>query len=557
MLRSLVIENLAIVTRLELDFSTGMTAFTGETGAGKSIMIDALMLAMGGRADASVIRSGHTHCSVSALFTFEPHSEPAAWLHQHDLNPDNTDEIWLRRVIYTEGRSKSYINGQPFPLQKIKQLSECLLDIHGQHQHQRLLKPATHRIQLDHYAAHHDLLSTVNTCYKTHQNLKQDLTRAEAQVTDQAHADFLRFQINDLQSLKLEPNELNTLNQEHQCLHHAKSYLDALERIQTHLHDSHDTAPTATELLHHVTHDLEILPDNNPHIQTARELIQTALIQCDEASAEISHFTRLVQLDPERLETIEVRLSLLHDAARKYHTEPEQLHDKLETLEQEEASLEHAKAQQGEMRAACNKAEEAYQHAAHALHLSRKKHAKKLETDITQTLRQLGIADGVIRIQFTPLETMQPHGLDKVEYHVSTNPGVPPDALAKIASGGELSRISLAIQVITAKRASTPTLFFDEVDVGIGGATAARVGQLLRELGARLQVFCVTHQPQVAATAHHHMLVTKHTDKTHTFSEVKALKAPEKITEIARMLGGLHITDETRQHAEALLLEHV
>ena len=463
--------------------------------------------------------------------------------------------MWLRRVIYTEGRSKSYINGQPFPLQKIKQLSECLLDIHGQHQHQRLLKPTTHRVQLDQYAAHHDALSAVHTCYKTYQSLRQDLTRAEAQVTDQTHADFLRFQIHDLQALKLEPDELNSLNQEHQCLHHAKSYLEALERIQVHLHDNHDETPAATELLHHVMHDLDTLPDKNPHIQTARELIQTALIQCEEATTEIEHFTRLVQLDPERLETIETRLSLLHDAARKYHTEPEHLHEKLTQLEQEEASLEHAKAAQGKLRAACDAAKDAYQNAAHTLHLSRKKHAKKLEADITQTLIQLGIANGIINIQFTPLETMHPHGLDKVEYHVSTNPGVPPDALAKIASGGELSRISLAIQVITAKRASTPTLFFDEVDVGIGGATAARVGQLLRELGARLQVFCVTHQPQVAATAHHHMVVTKHTDKTHTFSDVTVLETHEKITEIARMLGGLHITDETRQHAEALLLE--
>ncbi len=263
-----------------------------------------------------------------------------------------------------------------------------------------------------------------------------------------------------------------------------------------------------------------------------------------------------MQLDPERLHVIETRLSLLHDMARKYHVEPDELASKLSTLEDEANKLEHAEEAQRHLQAAFDKAVLDYQKAAKALNTSRLKHAKKLEADITGMLKQLGIGQGVINIVFTPLEAIQPHGLDKIEYYVSTNPGVPPDALAKIASGGELSRISLAIQVITAKRASTPTLFFDEVDVGIGGATAARVGQLLRTLGERLQVFCVTHQPQVAATAHHHLVVKKHANQTHTFSEVITLKPDEKITEIARMMGGLHITDETRKHAESLLHEH-
>ncbi|MDX2345748.1 MAG: DNA repair protein RecN [Legionella sp.] len=550
MLLSLVIENLAIVKRLELDFSEGMTAFTGETGAGKSIMIDALMLAMGGRTDASIVRSGEQKCTVSALFSFEANSEPALWLKSHDLyesTPDTPDEVYLNRVITTEGRSKAYINGQLLPLQKIKAFSELLLDIHGQHQHQRLLKPATHRIQLDQYANHPGLLDAVLSAYQTWHALKQEKIAAESQPTDAAHADFLAYQINELEALNLLVDEVTTLNQEHQCLHHAKSYLEDISSIHT---------LNIQEQLYRITQHFNALPEDNPHLKTARELIDSANIQCEEALHELESFTRMVQLDPERLQAVEARLSVLHDMARKYHIEPDALITKLDSLKADALKLEQAEATQARLQEALDNAELNYQNAAKTLHTSRQKYAKKLETDITTMLKQLDIKHGVIEIKITPLESMQPHGLDKVEYYVSTNPGVPPDALAKIASGGELSRISLAIQVITAKRASTPTLFFDEVDVGIGGATAARVGKLLRTLGERLQVFCVTHQPQVAATAHHHLVVKKHANQTHTFSEVVTLTPDEKITEISRMLGGLNITKETRQHAEALLLEH-
>ena len=555
MLRSLLIDNLAIVTHLELDLSEGMTAFTGETGAGKSIMIDALMLAMGGRADASVIRAGETKCSVSALFTFEPGSEPALWLEEHDLLDADGDEIWLRRVIHTEGRSKSYINGQPFPLQKVKALSELLLDIHGQHQHQRLLKPATHRVQLDQYAHHPELLQRVAELHRTCQKLKQNMAAANAHATDQAHADLLGYQLDELRDLNLQENEVAELNHEHVTLHHAKTYLEEIEHIKRTLLGD-DNTESIQQNLHHIIQQLNNLPGKHPRVLAAAEFIQTALIQCDEASSEIECFASEVHLDPERLQTVETRLSALHQAARKYHVEADQLLAKQHALEQEQASLAQLEEQQAHLQQAFDAAHADYEQAALLLRDSRKKHAKNLEKDITGMLQQLDIAQGIVRVMMTPLDAMQPHGLDRVEYFVSTNPGIPPDALAKIASGGELSRISLGIQVITARRASTPTLFFDEVDVGIGGATAARVGQLLRTLGSRLQVFCVTHQAQVAAAAHHHMLVKKHSDKTHTFSEVLTLGSDAKISEIARMLGGLHMNEETENHAKALLLEH-
>ena len=555
MLRSLLIENLAIVTRLELDFSEGMTAFTGETGAGKSIMIDALLLAMGGRADASVIRTGEQSCSVSALFTFEPGSEPALWLEEHDLFEPGSDEIWLRRVIHAEGRSKSYVNGQPLPLGKVKALSELLLDIHGQHQHQRLLKPSTHRMQLDQYAHHPELLKNVAHLYQTCQKLKQDMAAADAHATDQAHVDLLHYQLEELQSLNLQANEMDELDQEHSALHHAKTYLEEIEHIKSMLFGDDNTA-SIQQNLHQIMQQLHRLPGKHPRIEAAAEFIQNAVIQCEEASTEIECFAREVHLDPERLQAVEARLSVLHQAARKYHVKPEALLEKQHALEHEQANLAHFEEQQSQIKQAFEVAQTNYKHAAELLRQSRQQHAQHLEADITGMLQQLGMAHGVVRVMITPTDTMQPHGLDRVEYFVTTNPGMPPDALAKIASGGELSRISLAIQVITARRASTPTLFFDEVDVGIGGATAARVGQLLRALGTRLQVFCVTHQPQVAAAAHHHLVVKKHSNDTHTFSEVLTLSPEAKVEEIARMLGGLHITAETQNHAKALLLEH-
>ena len=455
-----------------------------------------------------------------------------------------------------EGRSKSYINGHPLPLNKVKTLSELLLDIHGQHQHQRLLKPATHRVQLDQYAHHPELLQNVTDLYQTCQNLKHNMAVANRQATDQAHADLLRYQLEELHALALQKNEVAELHQEHATLHHAKTYLEEIEHIQSILLGDDDTA-SIQQNLHQIMKKLHHLPGKHPRVEAAAEFIQTALIQCEEASSEIEYFANEVLLDPDRLHDVEVRLSTLHQAARKYHVEADQLLVKQHQLEQEQINLEQCEEQQAHLKQAFERAHAQYEQAALLLRKSRKQHAKQLEADITDMLQQLGIAHAMIRVMITPSDTMQPHGLDRVEYFVSTNPGIPPDALAKIASGGELSRISLGIQVITARRASTPTLFFDEVDVGIGGATAARVGQLLRALGNRLQVFCVTHQPQVAAAAHHHILVKKHSDDTQTFSEVLTLDAKAKVEEIARMLGGLSMTKETHDHAKSLLLEHV
>ena len=550
MLTSLSIENFAIVSHLELDFSKGLTAFTGETGAGKSIMIDALMLGLGGRADASVIRGNAEKCEICACFHIDPNSLPALWLKEHDISSED-GEIFLRRVIYAEGRSKSYINGQPFPLQKIKELSEMLVDIHGQHQHQTLLQHATHRKQLDQYANHQLLQNDVYRLYNQCQSTKLALQSLQHEKSADEQAILLQEQIDELNLLASKEGEMQALHEEHQRLHHALEYLEETQKFAELL--SGDEHHNICMGLSQALQILSLFPKEQSHIKNANELINTALIQCDEALNEMHKFREQVQLDPERLQVVEERISELHQAARKYHVDASQLPRHTLYLEEKRQCLQDAEIELKKLQQQYTKELSDYNEAALKLRSSRQAHAEKLAEEISASIRQLGMPKGYVTLNITPLETMHAHGLDKVEYHVCTNPGMAPDTIAKIASGGELSRIGLAIHVITAQRGATPTLLFDEVDVGIGGATAALVGQLLRNLGERLQVFCVTHQPQVASSAHHHFVVEKLVENEQTFSNVISLSEPQKINEIARMLGGLTITEQTRSHARELL----
>lgn len=552
MLTALRIENFAIVKQLELDFDGGMTAFTGETGAGKSIMIDALLLALGGRAETSAIRPGEQKCDISAVFQIEAHSEPALWLKEHDIDCEQGD-VLLRRVLYSEGRSKSSINGHPFALQKIRELSEMLVHIHGQHQHQTLMQHTTHRTQLDHYAGHDALLNPISDLYKQCQKTKQQLDSLKNQENHHDRAKLLQFQIDELNALMLQEGEMDALSEEHQRLHHAHDYLASTQSITQLLNA--DEAPSINRSLNQILQYLHDLPKQNAAIKNTKELINNAIIQCEEALNEIHTFGEQVALDPERLEDVERRLSALHQAARKHHIDSRQLPAHAKMLQEELTQLQNIDSRIEELEQQYAKQSQSFTDIAAKLTLSRKQHADKLALEISAIIKQLGMPKGQVSIEITPLDKMQPHGLDKVEYQVCTNPGMTPDTLAKIASGGELSRISLAIQMITAQSGATPTLLFDEVDVGIGGSTAALVGQLLRNLGQRLQVFCVTHQPQVAACAHQHFMVEKHSDNTQTWSRIVALNHEEKIDEIARMLGGLTITEQTRSHARELLAE--
>jgi DNA repair protein RecN (Recombination protein N) len=550
MLTTLCIEHFAIVKHLELDFTQGMTAFTGETGAGKSIMIDALMLALGGRADASVIRPGEEKCDITAGFNFDKNSEPAQWLSEHDIHCDE-GEIYLRRIIYAEGRSKSYINGQPFPLQKIKELSEKLVHIHGQHQHQTLMQHPTHRQQLDQYANHLNLLIDVTKLYKQYQSIKQEMDSLQDQEQQTDRVKLLQFQIEELAALNLQEDEIQALHQEHQMLHHAKEYLEHSQQINELL--SGDDQPNICSGLNHVMQLISQLPQEQAQIKNACELINGAMIQCEEAITEMQQFADRIQIEPERLHEVEARMSAIHHLARKYHLDSSLLPAHVQKLQAELASLQDTECRLAYLKLQLSQLSKSYDVAALKLRASRQAHAAKLAGEITSSIQQLGMPKGWVEIEISPLEKMQAYGLDKVEYKVCTNPGMEPDTLNKIASGGELSRIGLAIQMITAQRGSTPTLLFDEVDVGIGGATAALVGKMLRKLGDRLQVFCVTHQPQVAACAHNHFRVEKQSDNKQTLTRISKLNAEEKINEIARMLGGLTVTEQTRSHAKELL----
>lgn len=548
MLITLQIENFAIVSKLTLEFSHGMTAFTGETGAGKSIMIDALMLALGGRADTSVIRTGAEKCDISAGFSFDPHTAPAHWLLEHDV-PAEEGEVFLRRIVSAEGRSKSSINGIPFPLHKIKELSEMLVDIHGQHQHQRLLTHTTHREQLDQYAGHAALLQEVHDLFCSCQKLKEQ-QRLLLETTPEQAA-LLDEHIEELDALCLQHDELTLLYREHHRLHHAHEHLEKTQAILNLLNA--DDTPNVKQWLHTITQCLSSLPQDDLHVQQSTEMILNAQIQCDEALDEIDLFASRLNQDPEHLARVEERMSAIHHLARKHHVDPHQLHAHHVTLKQERQRLQDLEHKKTTLTKQLLQQREAYLRQAHTLRQSRTHHAKKLAAEITAVLQRLGMPHGQMFIELTEQTTLHAHGLDKVEYQVCTNPGMLPDTLIKIASGGELSRISLAIQLITAQRGATPTLLFDEVDVGIGGATAARVGQLLRHLGERLQLFCVTHQPQVAACAHHHYRVEKDSDDTQTFSRIVSLTPDNRVDEIARMLGGLTITPQTRSHAKELL----
>lgn len=551
MLTALRIENFAIVKLLELEFNQGMSAFTGETGAGKSIMVDALFLALGGRADASVVRYGEEKCDIHAIFQIDKSSEPANWLNKQDLDCQQ-GEVFLRRVIHNEGRSRAYINGQPFPLQKIKELSELLVHIHGQHQHQTLMLPQTHREQLDRFANHADLLENVHNLYKHCQKIKNEMDVLKNQANFQDRIELLQFQIEELTQLALQHDEVSQLNKEHQLLHHAQDYSHHAEHVTQLLNA--DNGPCIHQQLNLILHLIHELPQDQISIKNATELINNALIQCEEALNEIQHFAERIQVDPQRLQEIENRLSTIHRLARKYQITPEQLFNHLELLQNELHSYQSTKEKMKHLEKHYHTQIQAYEQAALKLRCSRETHADKLAEEISNIIKQLGMPKGKVSVEMSNLDKMQPYGLDKVEYKVCTNLGMAPDSLNKIASGGELSRISLAIQMITAQHGATPTLIFDEVDVGIGGATAALVGQLLRQLGERLQVFCVTHQPQVASTAHHHFVVEKFSDNHQTYSRIIALSEQDKIDEIARMLGGLTITEQTRNHAKELLL---
>jgi DNA repair protein RecN (Recombination protein N) len=551
MLEALWIENFLTISHLEIDFERGFTALTGETGAGKSMLMEGLLLALGGRAETSFIRPQANACEISATFHVQPESAAFQWARDHDLDLPAGEWI-LTRQLNQAGRGKTYLNGKPTPLQLLKSLGEQLVHVHGQHAHYALLQGQAARTHVDRYGAHQVLLAQVDEQYEACQHLQHQLSSlGEMQEVAQRLA-YLGFQKDELTQLNLGVNEIEHLSTEHKRLHHVKDYLhlgnELLSKLSAEEHG-------LEQQLHAVQGILRQLPANEPQVETLQVLLNEASIQIKEAASEAEGWLNSLVSDPERLNQIETRMSELHQAARKYRVDVNALPQVHEKLIQEFTALEAKLEQHPALIEQIKQAQGKYQKIALALREARLKVAPELAAGISVYMKDLGMTHGMMEISFTNTETSERHGLDRLNYEVSTNPGMPPSLLSKVASGGELSRISLAIELMTAERSTTPILLFDEVDVGIGGNTASVVGRLMRQLGERVQVFCVTHQPQVAACAHHHVKIEKRVDNQQVFTQAQLLAQPARVEELARMLGGVNISEQAIRHAEALLEE--
>lgn len=545
MLRSLHIRDFVIVDQTEIHFESGFTVFSGETGAGKSILIDALSLALGARGDATMIREGAARTDISAVF--EVPNELRETLAGQDLDPD--DPLVLRRVIDSQARSRSYINGIPATLTQLRQLGEALVDIHGQHAHQSLALPASQRDMLDAQGGHQPQAHETQQAWLQWQQAEKNLARAQANhETLQQERERLEWQIETLSSLNPSKNEWETLNADHNRLAHAQALLDGATQALAAL-DGEEAS--AQYFLNAATQQLRPLLRHDPHLQGIFDALESAGIAAGEAVSDLNSYLDRLELDPDSLARAEQRLSALFDAARQFKVEPDELPNLLETLHAQLAETNVA----GNLEALVEQVSQtqaAYHQHAKQLSAARKKAARKLSTQVTEAMQTLAMQGGRfdVALQVAPPSA---HGNETIEFLVAGHSGVTPRPLAKVASGGELARLSLALSVIASQAARVPTLIFDEVDTGVGGAVAEVVGQLLRELGARHQVLCVTHLPQVAACGDHHYEVSKASDEGATVSQITLLGNDGRIDEIARMLGGLKITDTTRRHAREML----
>lgn len=555
MLRHIYIKDFAIISQLDLELTDGMTVITGETGAGKSIVIDALDMALGERADNRWIRHGSERCDIALSFDVNHIVGAQQWLHDHDLA--DAHECVIRRSITKEGRSRHSINGQPVTLTELKELSQQLVHIHGQHQHQHLVKREQQRKLLDDFAEHSHLLEETKQCFlKVHQ-LETTIKKLTEHTQSNAEKELLRYQLDELEALSLKAGEFDELSTQQEQLTHAESLIHALTEAST-LLTEHEDGFHVKSMLEKVIQQLAFGEKLSPAIANAVALLNSAMVEVTEASAELKQAQNMIQVDPEQLAQIETRLGLAFQLARKHKTTPDALPE-LTTFIAEQLNYSETHTEQlAKLTAELPDAKAAFAQAAEKLYQSRTQAASRLSALVTQSLHTLHMQDAEFTIVLTQDgEAPSALGTCKVEFWISTNKGQPKQPLAKIASGGEISRISLAIQVITAKHDETPTLVFDEVDVGIGGATAAIVGQLLRQLGARAQVLCITHLPQVAACGHQHIRISKLTEGETTHSTLIRLQTTERITELARMLGGTELTAEGYAHAEAMLTAQI
>ncbi len=552
MLTHLLIKNFALVDHLELELKGGMTVVSGETGAGKSIMLDALGLTLGDRADSDTVREGEERAEIAATFDLTNIPEARAWLVDNDL--DQEGECQIRRLVTREGRSRSYINGQPAPLNQLKEFGQFLVDIHGQHEHQRLLHRDYHRVLLDDYAQQRSLSDKVRQQYNRWQKLDSSLKKlTEDSAEKTARTQLLSYQLDELDQLGLQSDELDALEQEQKLLENAGQLLQTGHQVMQIMseHDEHN----CVSLLNQSQHLLQQINRHAPALSQVNEMLANAQILIDEAAHELRAYLDRVELSPERLNEVEERLTIIYDVARKHRVQPEQLIELHTQLQEEMLSLHQSDEALDQLHQEVTQARQEYIKLAEELSNARKEKALDLAHAVDEQLHSLGMLDAKFTAQLTPLDESKwnGNGIEEVEFLIAANRGQTARPLAKVASGGELSRISLAIQVITAQTSSTPTLVFDEVDVGIGGAIAEVVGKLLRQLGEKTQILCVTHQPQVASQGHQHLFVSKKSVKDKTHTQISHLDENSRLQEVARMLGGIQLTDATLLHAKEML----
>ena len=552
MLTDIHIRNFAIVEEAELEFDSGLTALTGETGAGKSILIDALGLVLGDRADGNIIRHGSERAEISAGFAIRELPAASRWLEDRELQADG--ECRLRRIINRDGRSRGYINNQPVPLQSLRELGEQLVDIHGQHEHESLLHAAIQRQLLDDFAAQETPLADITTLFNDWKTTREELeTVIRSGQEREARLDLLNYQLQELEALQVNADEITRLAREHDRLAHAEELLIACRRGLERLYGD-DTA-SAYQQISQTLSETEHMAALDDRLSETVRLLNELLVLVQECADGLRHQAEGLEVDPEHLQALETRIGLIHDLSRKHRCAPEKLPSVQEAMRSELDSLEHADQRRVELQSRLQALENAYRETAQQLSVRRREAGEQFGKQVTEAMQVLGMPGGVFRVdvQYDSNRPFGPYGQDVIAFMVSANPGQPPEVLSRVASGGELSRISLAIQVMSPRSVSIPTLIFDEVDSGIGGGVAEIVGQQLRRLGANRQVFCVTHLPQVAALANQQLQVTKLAAEDTTRTRIRKLDREERIDELARMLGGIEITRQTREHARDMM----
>ncbi len=552
MLCSLNIRDLAVVESLDLDFKKGLSVLTGETGAGKSILLTALGLALGNRADAGYIRSGCKKAEINLEFDLDDAIDAKQWLIEHEL--EDGGYCLIRRVLSDDGRSRAFINNRPVTLQALQEIASLLIEIHGQHAHLKLLQNVQQRQLLDELSGNHLILDAMGQVYRQWRGAKSDLDNLIQEAEKRSlREDLLSHQIAELEQSEIESQSYVALLEEHVLQANLGKILSlGQQQLQQLDEDEHHSVNV---LLGRSINTMAELGELSPSFNEVSELLNEALIQTQESTQIIRRHLDSLESDPNRLEWLEEWLGTVHGLAKKHQVTPKELPQILNNLRDEYCRFQRSSERISELQKKIAALEVDYTGFANKLSKRRIEGARTLQKKISKIIKELGMPHGefVIGVSSSDVNFLKAEGLDSVEFRVSANPGMPPQAIGKISSGGELSRISLAIQVVAMSAKITPTMVFDEVDSGIGGAVAEIVGQRLRALGKHKQVFCVTHLAQVAAQAHQHLRVKKSIGKTTTQSQVRILSDEERRTEIARMLGGLKITEQTLAHASEML----